>query len=54
MIKGFIFRNPDKEWELGFLSHIGDEGEALYTTYDTYSTHREALAALIQKHIKEQ
>lgn len=55
MIKGYIFRNKDGYWELGFLSELGVEGEALYTTYkNDYHTWDDALAALIQKHIKEQ
>lgn len=54
MIKGYIHKNLDREWELGFLSDIGTEGEALYTTYKTYSTHEEAVKALVTKQIEEQ
>jgi hypothetical protein len=51
LIKGYIFK--DEGWQLGFLSSIGAEGEALFTTYGIYSTHEEALKALIEKQIQE-
>lgn len=54
MIKGYVFKNQDKDWELGFLSNIGAEGEALYTTYKTYRTWGEAFYALVRKQIEEQ
>ena len=53
MIKGYIHKNGDGDWELGFLSDIGTEGEALYTTYKTYSTWGEAFYALVRKQIQE-
>ena len=54
MIKGYIFYNGEQKWELGFLSSLDEEGQALYTTFDTYSTHRDALKALIKRQIEGQ
>ena len=52
MIKGYIFK--DEGWQVGFLSSIGADGEALFTTYGIYSTWGEALKALIDAQIKGQ
>lgn len=54
MIKGYIFKNKDAEWQLGFLSDLNAEGEALYITHGNYSTYDEAVKVLIEKQIKEQ
>lgn len=54
MIKGYIFYNGDRQWELGFLASLDEEGKALYTTDSVYSTQPEALKALIQKQIEAQ
>lgn len=53
MIKGYIFKDRDR-WHLGFLSHLDKEGEALFITHGDYSTHEEAVKALVTKQIEEQ
>lgn len=52
MIKGYIFK--DEGWQVGFLSSIGADGEALYTTHGIYSTWDEALQALVAAQIEAQ
>ena len=54
MKKGYIFKNDKKKWELGFVSNIDDNGDALYTTHDEYSTRPEAFAALVKVQIEGQ
>lgn len=53
MTKGFIHKNTEGQWEVGFLSDIGENGQALYTTYETYDTWAKALQGMILKQIWE-
>lgn len=53
MIKGYIFKNNEGRWELGFVSHI-DGDDALYTTYNTYAKWSGAFEALVRYQIREQ
>ena len=53
MIKGYIFRNDKARWELGFLSSIDEEGQALYTTYNDYAKWSGAFEALVRFQIRE-
>jgi len=48
VIKGYIFKNEETRWELGFVSDIGEDGQALYTTYNDYPKWEGALTALIK------
>lgn len=52
MIKGYIFK--DVGWQVGFLSSLGEDGEALYTTHGIYGTWELAMHALIEKQIEAQ
>jgi hypothetical protein len=54
VIKGYIHKNGEGRWELGFLSALDQEGEALYTTYNTYALWSGAFEALVRYQIRGQ
>lgn len=52
MSKGYIFKNPEGRWELGFVANIDNEGQALYTTYNDYAKWSGAFEALVRYQIR--
>lgn len=52
MIKGYIFYNTDKRWELGFLTGLDEAGKALFTTYNDYANWSGAFEALVRYQLR--
>lgn len=50
--KGYIFKNKEGRWELGFVYQIAVD-DALYETYEDYPRWSTALEALIEQQMKE-